>query len=102
LKKEYIFTKTSKPQKGPIEFDEPRLSHNVLIKYLLNPDELEGERKHTTDCNWSSQIYHIHKSLVQKNLLVLYWLIDDDGNNLKRFFIRKKLQIIPPDTELPP
>jgi hypothetical protein len=79
-KKEHVFAKASKPRKGPIGFDEPRLSHDVLVRYLLNPGELE----------------------VQKNQPVLYWLIDDEGNGPKRSFLREKLQIIPPDTELPP
>jgi hypothetical protein len=96
-KKEHIFTKASKPRKGPIGFDEPRLSQDVLVRYLLNPGELEG----ATDCNWSPQIYHIRESLVQKNQPVLYWLINDEGNGLKRSFVKEKLQIIPPDTELP-
>ena len=101
-KKEHVFAKASKPRKGPIGFDEPRLSHNVLVRYLLKPGELKGRRKRATNCNWSPQIYHIRKSLVQKNQPVLYWLIDGEGNGLKRSFVREKLQIIPPDTELPP
>ena len=101
-KKEHVFAKASKPREGPIGFDEPRLSHDVLVRYLLNPGELEGERRRATDCNWSRQIYHIRESLVQKNQPVLYWLIDDEGNGPKRSFVREKLQIIHPDTELPP
>ena len=100
-KKEHVFVKASKSQKGPIGFDEPRLSHDVLVRYLLNPGELEGGRRRATDCNWSPQIYHIRESLVQKNQPVLYWLIDDEGNGLKKSFVREKLQIIGPDTELP-
>jgi hypothetical protein len=101
-KKEHVFAKASKPRKGPIGFDEPRLSHDILVRYLLNPGELEGGRRRATDCNWSPQIYHIRESLVQKNQPVLYWLIDDEGNGPKRSFVREKLQIIPFDTELPP
>ncbi|CAB5378882.1 unnamed protein product [Rhizophagus irregularis] len=89
------------PREGPIGFDEPRLSHDVLVRYLLNPGELEGGRRCATDCNWSPQIYHIRESLVQKNQLVLYWLIDDEGNGPKRSFVRKKLQIVK-DVQLPP
>ncbi|CAG8650398.1 20548_t:CDS:2 [Cetraspora pellucida] len=65
---------------GPFGFDEPRLSHDVLVRYLLKPGELK----------------------VQKNQPVLYWLIDGKGNGSKRSFVREKLQIIPSDTELPP
>ena len=97
-KKEHVFAKPSKSRKGPIGFDEPRLSHDVLVRYLLKPGELEGGRKCATDCNWSPQIYHIRESLVQKNQPILYWLIDGEGNGPKRSFVREKLQIIPPDT----
>ena len=80
MKKEHVFAKASKPRKGPIGFNEPRLSHDVLVRYLLNPGELEGGRRRATDCNWSPQIYHIRESLVQKNQPVLYWLIDSVPN----------------------
>ncbi|RIA83965.1 hypothetical protein C1645_832995 [Glomus cerebriforme] len=60
---------------GPIGFDELKLSYDVLVRYLLNPDKLEDERKCVIDY--------------------------DNGNGPKRSFVRKKLQIIPPDTELP-
>ena len=53
-------------REGPIGFDEPRLSHDVLVRYLLNPGELEGGRRRATDCNWSPQIYHIRESLDAK------------------------------------
>ena len=99
-KKEHVFTKPSKSWKRPIKFNEPKLSHDVLVRYLLNPDELEGERRYATDYNWSPQVYHIKESLVQKNQLVLYWLINDKGNSLKRSFVREKLQIIK-DVQLP-
>ena len=69
---------------------------------MLNPVELESRRKCATDCNWSPQVYHIKESLIQKNQLVLYWLVDDDDNGLKRSFVREELIVIPPDTELPP
>ena len=101
-KKEHVFAKASKLREGPIGFDEPRLSHDVLVRYLINPGKLEGRRRRATDCNWSPQIYHIRESLVQKNQPVLYWLINSEGNGLKRSFVREKLQIILPDTELPP
>ncbi|EXX53689.1 hypothetical protein RirG_241650 [Rhizophagus irregularis DAOM 197198w] len=50
-KKKHVFTKPSKPQERPIGFDKPRLSHDVLIRYLLNPGELESGRRCATNCN---------------------------------------------------
>ena len=67
--------------------------------YLLSPGKLEDGRRRATDCNWSSQIYHIKESMVQKNQLVLYWLIDNEGNGPKKSFVREEL-IIVKDVEL--
>ena len=66
-------------------FDEVQLTYNNPILYLLQPGELEGGKHcaYAMDCNWSSQIYHIKESLVQKNQPVLYWIEDIDGNSPK-------------------
>ena len=53
-------------------FDEEKLTHDASVIYLLEPGELEGGRRCATDMNWSSQIYQIRESLVQKNQPVLY------------------------------
>ena len=86
----------------PIKFpdDEKTLSSDTLVRYLLLNSDLESGRRHAGDLNWSSQIYHICESLVQKNQPVLYWLVDDDDNSPKRSFVREELIVIP-DTELP-
>ena len=52
-KKEHVFAKAFKSRKGPIGFDESRLSHDVLVRYLLNPGELEGGKRYATNINWS-------------------------------------------------
>ncbi|CAB4395982.1 unnamed protein product [Rhizophagus irregularis] len=39
---------------------------------------------------------------ISKNQPVLYWLIDDDGKESERSFVREELLVIPDDTELPP
>ena len=62
--------------------------------YLLNPEELEDERKRVTDCNWSPQIYHIKESLVQKNQPVLYWLMDENGDGPERSFVQEELMVV--------
>jgi hypothetical protein len=112
IKKEEVFAKPSYPRDGPIGFDEEKLSGVVLIRYLLYPSDLKGGRRRAGDLNWSPHIYHIRKSIVQKNQPVLYWLeevpfglIDNDDYILKhpkRSFVREELMIIPYDTELPP
>ena len=98
VKKEHVYAKSSKPRKGPIGFDEDRLTYNTSVRYLLKPGELEGGRHRTTDCNWSPLVYHIKKSLIQKNQPVLYWLIDGP----ERSFVREQLMVVknvdyPPD-----
>ena len=102
IKKKRVFAKPSKPRKGPIGYDEKRLSYNDSVIYLLDPNEYEGGKRRATDMNWSSKIYHIRESLVQKNQPVLYWLIDEEGNRLERSFVREELQIIPSDIQYPP
>jgi hypothetical protein len=92
---------TSKFQNGPVGFDEKKLSSDVLVRYLLDTSELEGGRRHAENLNWSSQVYYIRESLVQKNQPILYWLIDDEGNGLKRSFVREELKIVK-DVQLPP
>ncbi|GBC01777.1 hypothetical protein RclHR1_43210001 [Rhizophagus clarus] len=91
IKKKNAFAKPSKPRKGPIRFDEKRLFFDDSVIYLLDPSEYEGGRRRATDMNWSSKIYNICESLVQKNQPVLYWLIDDKGNGPERSFVREEL-----------
>jgi hypothetical protein len=102
IKKKRVFAKPSKPRKGPMGYDEERLSYDNSVIYLLDPSEYEGGRRRATDMNWSSKIYNIRESLVQKNQPVLYWLEDVDGNGPERSFVREELQVIPPDVEYPP
>jgi hypothetical protein len=99
---ERVIVKSSKSQNGPIGFDEKTLPSDTLVRYLLDHIDLEGGRRRAGDMNWSSQIYHIHESLVQKNQPVLYWLIDDEGNGPERSFVREELMVIPLNTKLPP
>ncbi len=102
IKKKSVFAKPSKPRKGPMGYDEKRLSYDTSVIYLLDPSEFEGGRRRATDMNWSPKIYQIRESLIQKNQPVLYWLIDDESNSPKRSFVREELQIVPPDVEYPP
>ncbi|CAB5369902.1 unnamed protein product [Rhizophagus irregularis] len=44
----------------------------------------------------------IARAFKKKNQPVLYWLIDDDGKEPERSFVREELLVIPDDTELPP
>ncbi|GES81698.1 hypothetical protein RCL_jg1610.t1 [Rhizophagus clarus] len=66
IKKKNVFAKPSKPQKGSIGYDEERLSFDNSVIYLLDSSEYEGGRRRATDMNWSSKIYQIRESLIQK------------------------------------
>ena len=101
IKMNQIISASSKLCNGFMGFDESKLSYNISVRYLLEPGELETGPKKATDYNWSSQIYHIKDSLVQKNQPILYWLEDDEGNGPKRSFVREELQVVK-DIELPP
>ena len=35
-KKEYVFTRPSKPRNGPMVYDEIRLTHNDLVRYSMS------------------------------------------------------------------
>ncbi|CAG8727734.1 20152_t:CDS:2 [Cetraspora pellucida] len=63
IKKKFVYAKASKPRYGLIGYNEIRLTYNDPVLYLLKPGELEGEKRHATDINWSPQIYYIHESL---------------------------------------
>ena len=104
LNGEKIIAKPAIKHRRPIGFDEHCLSYYDLVRYLLKPGELEHgpARRRATDMNWSPQVYHICESLVQKNQPVLYWLVDDYDNGLKRSFVREELMVIPANTDLSP
>ncbi|CAG8833886.1 4572_t:CDS:2, partial [Cetraspora pellucida] len=78
IKMKQVIAISSKLQNGPIAFNESKLSYNTSVRYLLE------------------------SALVQKNQSILYWLEDKEGNRPKRSFVREELQIIHPNTELPP
>ena len=102
IKMKKVIAMSSKLCNGPIGFNKSKLNYNTLVRYLLEPGELETGPKRATDYNWSPQVYYIYEALVQKNQPILYWLEDNKGNGPKRSFVRKELQIIPFNTELPP
>jgi hypothetical protein len=102
IKQNRVHAKSSKARNGPLGFKEKRLPHDIYVRYLLEPSDLEGGRRRAGDMNWSTNIYHIHESLVQKNQPVLYKLVDDKKISPKRSFVREELLVIPDDTELPP
>ena len=112
IKNKQVYAKSSyKSRNRPMGYDEDQLTYDILIRYLLEPSDLEGNRRCAGDMNWSQQIYRIQEVLIQKNQPILYWLtssehsrsaIDDNGKGPERSFVNEELLIIPDDTELPP
>ena len=101
IKRKSVTSKPSYPRDGPMGYDEEKLSYYDNVRYLLTPSDMKGGRRRSGDMNWSQEIYHIHRALVQKNQPVLYWLIDDEGNSPERSFVREELLFIS-EADLPP
>ncbi|CAG8830924.1 6236_t:CDS:2, partial [Cetraspora pellucida] len=78
IKMKQVIAISSKLQNRPIAFNKSKLSYNTSVRYLLEP------------------------ALIQKNQPILYWFEDKEGNRPKQSFVREELQIIHPNTELPP
>ncbi|CAH1770247.1 8578_t:CDS:1, partial [Entrophospora sp. SA101] len=99
LKGEKIIAKPSVKHRRPIGYNEPRLTHNDSVLYLLELGELEFgfTKRRITNMNWSPKVYHIKKVLIQKNQPVLYWLIDGP----ERSFVREQLMVVK-NVEYPP
>ena len=80
--------------------DEKVLESDVLVRYLYAAGELEGgTHKRATDPIWSLTIHTISTIAHEDGKPVLYYL---DDKAPKRCFVREELQVIPPDTQLPP
>ena len=51
IEKEEVFAKPFYSRNGPISFDEEKLSRDMLVRYLIDTRELEGERYCIGDLN---------------------------------------------------
>ena len=69
-----------------------------LATALLAPGELEGGQRRATDPVWSLEVYRLGSMLIKHGQPVLYYLMDGPQQG----FVREELQIVPPDTQLPP
>lgn len=84
----------SKPRKPtykrPIGKEETPLG-DVIVRYLYQPGEAEGdEKRRSTDPNWSVDTYRIQEYLVKPNQPIIYFL---DGGP-KRSFVREELYVV--------
>ena len=94
----------SAPIKFGTNLKEKQLPDNVLVRYLYYPGELEGgQRRRATDTIWSLDVYRIGNVIIKPDEPILYYLEQNASHFVtKRGFVRQELQVVPPDTELPP
>ena len=77
-------------------YEEKLLVVGANVRYLYEPDELEGQQyggergKRSTDPIWSVDVYRIIDRYVQKHQPSLYYL----NNGPKRSLVFKELQLI--------
>ncbi|CAB4418813.1 unnamed protein product [Rhizophagus irregularis] len=99
LKGKKIIARPSVEHRKPVGYNEPLLPSYTEVQHLLEPGELKGGRRRAIDCNWSSEVFIIDSYLIKENQPILYKLYKGP----RRSFVRvKELQIVPPDTVLPP
>ena len=77
--------------------NEKKLPFGSSVRYLYQLGELEGGRRRATDPIWSLKVYEIEKIMIKPDAPVIYYLFDGP----KRWFVREKLVVVPPNTELP-
>ena len=82
----------------PVGIDDKKLPDGISVRYLFAPGELEGGQRRATDAVWSLEVYRLGSPLIKPGQHVLYYLMDGPQQE----FVRKELQIVPPDTQLPP
>ena len=82
----------------PFGINEKKLPDGIIVCYLLAPGELEGGQRRATDPVWSLEVYRLGSTLIKPGQPVLYYLM----NGLQQGFAHEELQIVPPDTQLPP
>ena len=90
--------------KRVVGLDEERLPPGVKVRFLFAPGGDEGgEKRQATDPIWSLETYDLLRSVVSADQPVLYYLSQDGGKGApRRSFVRKELQVVPEDTQLPP
>ena len=90
--------------KRPVGIDEERLPPQIMVRYLYQPGEGEGdERRRATDPIWSLIVFNTDRMIVNPHQPVLYYLSPlKNVKTSRRNFVREELQVVPSDTELPP
>ena len=82
----------------PVGINEKKIPDGIGVRYLPSPGELEGGRRRATDPVGSFEVYRLGSTLIKPGQPVLYYLMEGP----RQGFVREELQIVPPDTQLPP
>ena len=76
IKEKTVFAKPSTPYLRPVGKNEKMLPSGVSVRYLYQPEELEGGQRRDTDPIWSLKVFDIGKRVTETNAPVLYYLRD--------------------------
>ena len=85
----------------PVGLGEQKLPSGVGVRYLYQPGELEGGRRHATDPMWSIRVYRLERSMTKAGEPLLYYL-DVPSHEPACGFVREELLVVPSDKVLPP
>ncbi|XP_031569830.1 uncharacterized protein LOC116304263 [Actinia tenebrosa] len=85
IKKKHVEHKSYVRSSRAVGLKEKKLPHNIVVRYLYQPGELEGGSKRATDPNWSLKTYEISKSVTKEGQPVLYYL-----NGPSRGFVKEE------------
>ena len=73
IKEKTVLAKPSTPHLRPVGVNEKKLPSGVSVRYLYQPNELEGGRRRATDPIWSLKVFSIERSITKPNEPLLYF-----------------------------
>ena len=88
-----VTQKPSLPTDRPVGLQEQKLPSSISVRYLYQPGELGGGRRHATDPVWSIEVCQLRRSVTKPGEPVLYYL-DSDGP--ERGFVVRSFWWCPP------
>ena len=76
IKEKAVSSKPSTPYSRPVGVNEKKLPPRLNVKYLYQPDELEGGGRRATDPIWSLKVYNIERIVTKLDEPVVCYLFD--------------------------
>ena len=99
IRRKAVSARPAAPARRSVGFKEQKLPPGVGVRYLYQPGELEGGRRRATDPTWSLTVHRVDRTVTKSGDPVVYYLC---AGAPSRGFVREELQVVPPDTQLPP